>query len=112
MWLRLLSVGAGLWLMAAPAVLGYSGIWRTNDSIVGALSVSAGIIAMSEVMRPLRWINVALGAWLLLAPIFLQPGSVAMGHRLFAGLVILSAALVRGSLKTRVGGGWSALRRR
>ena len=101
MWIRLLSVAAGLWLLAAPAVVGYGGVWRTSDRIAGALVVSVGIMAMSGVMRPLRWINVALGGWILLSPIVLERSSTATGHRVFAGLLILSTALVRGQVRTR-----------
>ena len=104
MWIRLLSVAAGLWLLATPALVGYGGVWRTNDSIVGALVLSVGIMAMSDVLRPLRWINVALGGWILLSPIFLERSATAGGHRVFAELLILSTALVRGKTRTRRGG--------
>jgi hypothetical protein len=107
MWIRLLSVAAGLCLLAAPAVVGYGGVWRTSDRIAGALVVSVAIMAMSGVMRPLRWINVALGGWgewILLSPIVLERSSTATGHRVFAGLLILSTALVRGQVRTRQDG--------
>ena len=109
MWLRVIAAMAGLWLMAAPWVLGYSGVWRTNDSIAGTLAVSAAIIAMSEVTRAARWINVAIGAWLLLAPLILGFGTAPLWHRMLAGLLLLSTALVRGRTHARVGGGWPAL---
>lgn len=107
MWFRLLGVAAGIWLMAAPSVIGYDGVWRTNDSIAGAVAVSAAIIAMSEVTRSVRWINVAIGAWLLLSPLVLGFGPAPLWHRMLAGLLLLSTALVRGPIRSRVGGGWS-----
>ena len=33
MWAHVLAAGLGIWLMAAPAVLGYSGIAAHNDHI-------------------------------------------------------------------------------
>ena len=109
MWWRLIGVVVGVWLMAAPWVFGYSGVWRTNDSIAGTLAVSAAIIAMSEVTRAARWVNVAVGAWLLLAPLVLDLGTAPMWHRMLAGLLLFSTALVRGRTYARVGGGWPAL---
>lgn len=109
MWLRLIGVAVGLWLMAAPWVFGYTGVWRTNDSIAGTLAVSAAIVAMSEVTRSARWINVAVGTWLLLAPMVLDLGAAPMWHRMLAGLLLLSTALVRGRSRAVIGGGWPAL---
>lgn len=110
MWFRIPALVAGLWLLAAPTVLEYSGVWRTNDTIVGALAASVALIAMSEVMRPMRWINVVLGAWLLVAPAVIV--IAAAGHRMLAGLMLLSTSLVRGRVHSNFGGGWSSLWRR
>ena len=109
MWVRLIGMAAGVWLMAAPWVFGYSGVWRTNDSIAGTLAVSAAIIAMSEVTRSARWINVVIGAWLLLSPLVLALGTAPLWHRMLAGVLLFSTALVRGRTDARVGGGWPAL---
>lgn len=109
MWLRLIGVAAGVWLMAAPSILGYGDGWRTNDSIAGTVAVSAAIVAMSEVTRPVRWTNAGVGAWLLLAPLVLDLGPAPMWHRMLAGLLLLSTALVRGRTLADVGGGWRAL---
>lgn len=111
MWIRILSLGAGLSLMAAPTLLDYGGTWRINDTVVGAIAASVAIIATSEVLRPLRWINVLLGAWSIMAPAVLGLGQAPLGHRLLAGLLLLSSGLVRGRITTEFGGGWSSLRR-
>ena len=109
MGFRFLGVVAGIWLMAAPSMLGYTGVWRTNDSIAGAVAVSAAIIAMSEATRAVRWVNVAVGAWLLVSPIVLPLGQAPLWHRMLAGLLLLSTASVRGRMRSRVGGGWPAV---
>ena len=66
--MHLLPALAGIWLMMSPAVLGYADPARANDRIIGPIVASLATIAMWEVSRPLRWVNVVLGAWLLVAP--------------------------------------------
>ena len=51
--------------MASPAVLDYADPARANDRIIGPLVASMAIIAIWDITRPLRWVNVILGAWLL-----------------------------------------------
>ncbi|MCW8193859.1 SPW repeat protein [Proteobacteria bacterium 005FR1] len=76
-----LNVLIGVWLIAAPWILGYgvnAAIW--NDVIVGvALLVLAGIrVAMPGRYASISWVNVVLGVWLFLAPFILQYGSLAL----------------------------------
>ncbi len=71
MWARLLSAAAGIWLMTAPAVLRYSNPAQTNDRIIGPIVASISIIAIWQVTRAIRWLNLPLGAWLILAPALL-----------------------------------------
>ena len=95
MWPRIINVALGIWLIAAPAVIGYSGPGRMNDLIVGALAVAVALIAMVPSMRWARWFNVFLGAWLMVGPWALEFGWTTMGHRFLVGLLMLSSALVR-----------------
>jgi hypothetical protein len=48
MWAQLINALLGMWLMAAPAVLGYIGPARTNDRIIGPLAAGAALIAIWE----------------------------------------------------------------
>ena len=68
MWMHLLPALAGIWLMASPAVLDYADPARANDRIIGPIVASLAIIALWEIARPLRWVNVILGAWLRIVP--------------------------------------------
>jgi hypothetical protein len=52
MWAQCLNAMLGIWLMAAPTILGYGGPARTNHQIVGPLAVSCAVIALWEVTRP------------------------------------------------------------
>lgn len=109
MWARLINIGIGIWLMAAPAVLGYGGVASNHDRIVGPLLASFACIALWEVTRPLRWVNLLLGGWMLLAPWILGFGPTATVNSLLAGAAVAGLSLVRGTLSHRFGGGWSSL---
>lgn len=114
MWAQLSSALLGLWLMAAPAILGYGGPARTSDRIVGPLIVSFALIAAWEVTRPVRRVTLALGLWLLAAPVILGStvgyGIVASANSLVVGLLVVLLSLVRGKVDPgRFGGGWSSL---
>lgn len=109
MWSRLLSSALGIWLMAAPAVLGYGGNAAIVDRIVGPLAASAAIIAIAEVTRPVRWANTVLGAWLVAAPWVLGYSGVATSNSAIVGSLLVACSLVRGKINDRFGGGWSVL---
>jgi hypothetical protein len=58
----------GAWLMFTPLVFGTTGAMADSDHIVGGLVITVAIIAMAEVARPLRFVNVGFGLWLVAAP--------------------------------------------
>jgi general stress protein CsbA len=109
MWARFASLALGLWLMAAPAILGYGPLASDNDRIVGPLAVSVAIIAISEVTREVRWVSIPLGLWLLAAPWLLGYGLAPTINSLVVGLLLIALAFVRGAVEERFGGGWSSL---
>jgi hypothetical protein len=78
MWPRLLTVAVGIWLMAAPAVLGYAGTPATSDRIAGPVVAAIGIVAASTVTRGLRWANLAPGLWLVAGPALLGSPAAAL----------------------------------
>jgi hypothetical protein len=107
-WAQLVACALGIWLMAAPAVLGLDGPARVHDRVVGPLIASVGLIAASEVMRALRHANLAAGAWLLVAPWALGFGALATANATAVGLATMLLARVRGRVVHRFGGGWRA----
>jgi hypothetical protein len=109
MWPRLVSLALGVWLMAAPAVLGYGEPARTNDRVVGPVVASVAVVAMAEVVRSLRWANLVAGFWLLLAPWVLLYGPVSTWHSIGVGLLLLALAPIRGRVRQCFGGGWRAI---
>lgn len=110
MWARLANTAVGVWLMAAPAVLGYGDPAGTNDRIVGPLAATFAIIAIWEVTRALRWLNLALGLWLLAAPWILggYPADATISS-LAAGALLALFSLVRGKVQQEYAGGWPSL---
>jgi hypothetical protein len=109
MWAQLINTLLGIWLTAAPAVIGYGGAARTNDYIIGPVAASCACIALWEATRPLRWVNLALGLWLLAAPWVLGYEPAALVNSLIVGVLLAAFATVRGQLRHRFNGGWSSL---
>jgi hypothetical protein len=110
MWAQIIGAALGLWLMAAPDMLGYGGIAADNDHVVGPLAVSFAVIAIWQVTRPARWLNLFLGAWLVIAPWVLGHERGALINSMITGLLLMAFAAVRGKAEAhRYGGGWSVL---
>lgn len=101
---QILNFAIGIWLMAAPAVLGYGPPAATNDRIVGPIAGSFAFVALWEVARPLRWAVVPLGLWQVAAPWFLGAYPVhAIWNSVLSGLLLTALACVRGRIRQRFG---------
>lgn len=112
MWARLVSAGLGVWLMAAPALLDYAGRARTIDRIAGPLAAAFAVIAVWEVVRGLRWVELALGLALVM-PWWAGTGDLAISLlNVITGLLLMGLAPLGGAVAGRYGGGWRALFRR
>lgn len=104
------GVVVGIWMMFAPAVLGYSGSAATSDRIVGPVAAAAAWVAVVEVTRSLRWVNVPLGMWAALSPLVLHPPAAATIHSVLSGIVLVTSSLAIGPIpRERYGGGWKTL---
>jgi hypothetical protein len=109
MWAQLLGALLGVWLMAAPAVLGYGAPAATVDRIAGPLAAMLGVVAASEVTRGVRRANLLVGLWLLAAPWLLGYPAAATLNSILVGLLLAALSFVRGTVKERFGGGWTSL---
>ncbi len=91
--------------MFAPAVFETTGRAAGSDHLVGALVVTFAVIAMAEVARTLRFVNVALGAWVVLAPWVLS-GAVgaARWNNVVIGIALGLLSLPRGRVRGEYGG--------
>jgi len=105
----LVSAAVGLWLMAAPAVLGYGGASADSDRVVGPLVATFAIAAASQSTRSVRWVNLLPGAWLILSPAWLGGPWTAAVNSVLSGIAVVALSTVRGRLSYRMGGGWGIL---
>jgi hypothetical protein len=109
MWPRLATVAVGVWLMAAPAVLGYGGAAATSDRVAGPVLVAIGIVAASTITRGLRWAALAPGLWLLVGPALLGVPGRALASSLVGGILVLALTPWGRGDSRRFGGGWRSL---
>ena len=111
MWARLINAALGIWLMAAPAVLGYGAPAETSDRIAGPLIATFAIVAIWEATRPCRWVCFVAGLWLVAAPFLLGYGlgHVATPNSIAVGAAVAALATHKGPIEERFDGGWSML---
>lgn len=106
------GVAVGVWMMVAPAVLGYSGAAATSDRIVGPTAAAAAWIAAARVTRSVRWLNLVLGTWVVLSPLVLSFEAPATIHSVISGILLIVTTVAIGRMPTeRFAGGWKALTR-
>lgn len=90
---RATNVLAGVWLLLAPAVLGYAGVARTNDFWVGLAVILFALLSVAY--GELRYVNTGLGLWLLLAPFVLgYTHAGATANDVLLGIVVFVVSLV------------------
>lgn len=107
---RMVTLVAGVWLMFAPAVLGYGDPAAANDRIFGPIAASVAFVAIFEVVRALRWLTLPVGVWLIIAPFFLGYNDIAaVVSSVVAGVVIAATAPLGGEIRQAYGGGWRTL---
>ncbi len=105
-WTLLASVAIGVWLMFSRATFGNQEPLANADHLVGALVVTVAVIAMAEVARPLRFINLIFGVFLIVAPWIVGEGPVAALSNAIAGALLLALSLPRGKRSTARYGSW------
>jgi hypothetical protein len=108
-WAQVVSMFLGLWLMAAPAVLGYGPPAADVHRVLGPVAAAFALMAIWGHMRPLRWMNLLFGGLLVVVPFVFAFGTVATVNSVAIGLVLAGLGFVRGEVTERYGGGWSSL---
>lgn len=103
-WSLYLSTALGVWLMFAPAVFGTEGRAADSDHLTGALIVTFAMIALAEVGRAARLLNLPLGVWLLAAPWLLEGASgAARWSSALAGLAVVALSAPLGRIRDSYG---------
>ncbi len=101
-WNLVLSAALGIWLMFAPAFFGTQGGAADSDHLVGALITTVAVIAMAEVIRAGRFLNVLLGGWIIAAPWLVAGASnSARWNDVIIGALIIALSIPRGSIRER-----------
>lgn len=101
-WTLVASSALGIWLMFTRLAFGTEGTMANSDHLIGALVITISFIAMAEVGRPVRFINVLFGLWLIAAPWFLDgiQSDLAAWNSMITGLVITVLAIPKGTIKS------------
>jgi hypothetical protein len=103
-WNLIVSVAIGVWLMFAPFKLGFKGPLADSDHIIGALVITFSIIALAEVVRAGRYINLFFGLWLLMAPWILKNSvNTALWNDIVAGILLIGLSFKKGPVKEKYG---------
>lgn len=103
-WYLLASVGLGIWLMLTPAMLASSGAAAHSEHLVGALIVTVAVIALADVGRAVRFVNMVLGAWVIAAPWILSGATPASRWSdIIAAALVILLSLPRGPVGERYG---------
>ena len=101
-WNLIASAALGIWVMFAPAIIGSQGAAADSDHLVGALITTVAVIAMGEVIRAARFVNVLLGAWLAVSPWLISGATgAARWSDLAAGAVVIALSIPRGQVRER-----------
>jgi hypothetical protein len=108
-WPQLVAFALGIWLTASPDVLGYDDQARRNAQIFGPLAATFALVAVFEVTRPVRWLNLPLGLWLVFAPWLLVYRPTETVNTTAVGIGLMTLACVRGRVTEPLGGGWRVL---
>ncbi|MGB4859196.1 MAG: heavy metal-binding domain-containing protein, partial [Dokdonella sp.] len=107
-WTLMLSIAIGVWLPFTRVVFDSAGAMANSDHVVGLLILTFTIIALAEVGRATRFINIPFGAWLIAAPWLLEgvASPLATWNSVISGLLLIALALPRGTIKDSYAG-WS-----
>jgi nucleoside-diphosphate-sugar epimerase/uncharacterized membrane protein len=103
-WTLAASAAIGIVLMCTRLIFDTAGAAADNDHIIGSLVITFAIMAMGEVARPLRFVNIGFGVWLLASPWLITgySGYAAATSVLFGGLLI-ALSLPLGAIGNRYG---------
>jgi hypothetical protein len=106
---QFINMSIGLWLMAAPAALGYGRPSSVSDHIVGPMVATFACIALWEATRSVRWVNSPLGLWAIVAPWALGAPMSGKFNGVLCGIAIAALACFGGRIEQQFGGGWPAI---
>ncbi|MDQ6619705.1 MAG: NAD-dependent epimerase/dehydratase family protein, partial [Pseudomonadota bacterium] len=106
-WTLMASALLGTWMMFSRLIFNTVPPMADSDHLVGALIITLSVIAMAEVARALRFINIAFGLWLIAAPwVISGAGSLASAASVVIGTAVIVLSLPRGARSNDHYGSW------
>ncbi len=103
-WNLLLCTAVGLWWMFYPGSFGITGTVANNFTTIGALVVTFSVIAMAEVGRIIRFINVLLTAWLIGSVLIAGDATrLAIINSVVTGIVLIGLSIPKGKIRETYG---------
>lgn len=108
-WITAINGVLGLWLIAAPFLVGSLAIEHWNDPLVGgAIVIVAGYNLYSEqtqgsISQRAAAINGLLGGWLIVAPFVYGLSGIALWNNVCVGVVVTSFAAYNVYAAPRIG---------
>ena len=96
LWAPFLNLGLGIWLVTAPALLGYeSRLMTWSDVLSGVGVLIFSLLSLSWRYGWARWANAAIGVWLLFAPLaFWAPTAAAYTNGTLVGALVIGFAIL------------------
>ncbi|MDQ3073125.1 MAG: SPW repeat protein, partial [Bacteroidota bacterium] len=103
-WSLLLATALGLWIIFTPAALGITGIIADSHFITGAMVITFSVIAMAEVTRNIRFLNILFGIWIIAAPFILgEETTTALWNGIATGILLIALSFPKGKIKESYG---------
>jgi nucleoside-diphosphate-sugar epimerase/uncharacterized membrane protein len=99
----LLCIGIGVWLMFTRLTVGAQGMMANADHLIGALVITVSVIALAEVARPVRLINIGFGLALLITPFVFDAQGAGVVSSIVCGLALLALSVRRGAVHSHYG---------
>jgi nucleoside-diphosphate-sugar epimerase/uncharacterized membrane protein len=105
-WTLLLSIAIGVWLTFTRVAFDSFDAMADSDHLVGLLVLTFTIIALAEVGRATRFINIPFGIWLIAAPWLLDgiASPLAAWNGVICGVLLIVLAIPRGKIKNSYAG--------
>lgn len=104
-WNLILILLIGMWVMAAPGILSYSGTIADSNHLAGPLIVTFAVISMSEIARSVRFIFILFGLWLIAAPWVLGTDlEMAKWNGVISGILLIALSFPKGKIEDKRAG--------
>jgi uncharacterized membrane protein len=103
-WNLVLATAIGIGFMFSPAALSIQGSLANSLTTIGALVVTFSVMAMADVGRVVRFINIPFGLWLIVAAIITKNISTSIVWTvIIAAVILILVSLPKGKISEKYG---------